>query len=519
MRIGVDVGGTNTDAVIMDGRSIVCSAKSPTTANVTDGVIQVVGEVLRQGSIDTKAIDTVMIGTTQFTNALVERKHLLKVGVVRLALPSARGIPPLTDWPADLTKCVGDAVFMVKGGYRFDGEVADPLDEKAVAEAAQACRKQGLEAIAIAGIFSPVNAEMELRAQDIVQAEAPDARITISSEIGRMGLLERENAAVMNASLTALAGTVVDSIEKALGKLGIAAPFYFSQNDGTLMGAEQVRRYPVLTFASGPTNSMRGAAYLSELQNAIVADIGGTTTDVGVLLEGFPRESSLSVDIGGVRTNFRMPDVLAIGLGGGSLVRSAKGAVTVGPESLGFKLHKEGLCFGGKTLCASDLAVKAGYAKMGTVKDMDIPAEVIDQGIAEIHSMLEHSVDRMRTGAEAPPLVLVGGGSALINQDIPSASETIIPEYASVANAVGASIAQIGGETDRVFAYEDVGREKALADAKQNAMDKALAAGAKPGTVEIIDVEETPLAYMPGGAVRIRVKVAGDLDQDQGAQQ
>jgi N-methylhydantoinase A/oxoprolinase/acetone carboxylase beta subunit len=136
-----------------------------------------------------------------------------------------------------------------------------------------------------------------------------------------MGLLERENATVMNASLAHLSAQVVTSLRTALRELQIAAPFYISQNDGTLMNAEIVEKYPVLTFASGPTNSMRGAAYLSGLQNALVADIGGTTTDIGVLTKGFPRESTNAVDIGGVRTNFRMPDVLSVGLGGGSLVR------------------------------------------------------------------------------------------------------------------------------------------------------------------------------------------------------
>src|SRR5690606_27026325 len=132
----------------------------------------------------------------------------------------------------------------------------------------------------------------------------------------------------------------------ALRELNISAPFFITQNDGTLMDADFVERYPVLTFASGPTNSMRGAAYLSNLKEALIADIGGTTTDIGMLRNGFPRESSLNVDIGGVRTNFRMPDVLACGLGGGSLVRLDGNQVRVGPQSVGYRLLEESRVFG-----------------------------------------------------------------------------------------------------------------------------------------------------------------------------
>ena len=102
-----------------------------------------------------------------------------------------------------------------------------------------------------------------------------------------------------------------------LKKLNIDAPLYISQNDGTLMRPDKVKQYPVLTFACGPTNSMRGAAYLSGIQDSIIVDIGGTTSDVGYIKAGFPRQSAIATDVGGVRTNFRMPDIISIGLGEG----------------------------------------------------------------------------------------------------------------------------------------------------------------------------------------------------------
>ncbi len=516
LRIGVDVGGTNTDAVLMDGRRLLAFHKSPTTANVSDGIVSAIRAVLAAkgaAPVAPETIGAVMIGTTHFTNAFVERSKLVSVGVIRIALPAARGVPPMTDWPADFVTAIGGHIASVRGGYQFDGRINADLDEIAVAAAARTMRAKGIKAAAVCGLFSPLNATMEERAAEIVANEAPDIAVTLSSRIGRIGLLERENAAIMNASLAAMAGSVVAAFGEALRTLGISAPFFISQNDGTLMRAEHVAKYPVLTFASGPTNSMRGAAYLSGLDNALIADIGGTTTDIGMLTAGFPRESAVSSDIGGVRTNFRMPDILALGLGGGSLIRTDGGQLRVGPQSVGYRLPQVGRIFGGDVLTASDIAVAAGYAEMGErshVARLD-PA-LVEAAVAEIHRLFAEGVDRMKTSAAAVPLVLVGGGSVLINREIPGVSEIIVPDAAPVANAIGASIAQASGEVDRVFSYEQLGRAEAIAAATAEAERIAVDSGADAATLRVVEVEELPLAYVPGGAVRLRVKATGDLD-------
>jgi N-methylhydantoinase A/oxoprolinase/acetone carboxylase beta subunit len=513
MRIGIDVGGTNTDAVLMNGSELIASYKSPTTANVSDGIRGAIGEVLRSSGVAAADIRCVMIGTTHFTNAFVEGKHLMDVGIIRVALPAARGIPPLTDWPDHLIAKIGSHSHMVRGGHQFDGRVNAPLDEKAVADAARDFLKKGIHTVAIAALFSPVRSDIEIRAGKIVAEVMGPVAISLSHTIGRVGLLERENATVMNASLAHLSVQVVTSFRTALRELDIAAPFYISQNDGTLMNAEIVEKYPVLTFASGPTNSMRGAAYLSGLKNALVADIGGTTTDIGVLTKGFPRESANAVDIGGVRTNFRMPDVLSVGLGGGSLVRRCGDSTEVGPASVGYQLTTRAHVFGGDTLTASDIAVAAGYAHFGDRQRVaHLSSGTVQSAVDRIHRILADGVDRMKVSADPIPLVLVGGGSVLINRPIPGVSEVIVPEHAGVANAIGASIAQVSGESDQIVSYGATPREGAIVAAKQEATAAAVRAGASAGTVEVVEVEEVPLAYMAGGAVRLRVKVAGSLD-------
>ena len=512
MRIGIDVGGTNTDAVLMEGAEVLASHKTPTTADVTSGITNALQTILLEIDVSPESITNVMIGTTHFTNAVVERRRLTSVAAVRLGLPATKALPPMVDWPADLREAIGNLSYLAHGGHEFDGREISALDEAELREIGADIRARGIHSVAISSVFSPVNPELEQQAADILRAEIPDVSITLSHEIGRIGLLERENAAIMNACLRDLAVQIVTSFGKALNDLNIAAPFYISQNDGTLMNAEFAEKYPVLTFASGPTNSMRGAAFLSGVKEAMVVDIGGTTSDVGMLIQGFPREASVVVEVGGVRTNFRMPDVYSFGLGGGTRIHQYDGQLTIGPDSVGYKLTTEALIFGGETLTATDVIVASGQADIGdqaAVSSLD--SDLVEATIAKIQDLTEVAVDRMKTSAEPIPVIIVGGGSILITRPISGASEMIKPPHFAVANAIGAAIAQVGGETDRVFSLDKMSREDALSEAREEAIQKAVAAGADPTTIQIMDIEEVPLAYLPSSATRIRIKAVGDL--------
>ncbi len=510
MRIGIDVGGTNTDAVLMDGTRVISSTKTPTTANVSEGIATALRGVINDSAIDTARIDGVMIGTTHFTNAVVERKHLTPTACIRLGLPATVCLPPMVDWPQDLRELVGGNDYLAHGGHEFDGREISAFDPEEIRGIAEKIKAAGLTAIAISSVFSPVNSAFEEQAAKIVKSVIPNASITLSSEIGRIGLLERENAAIMNSCLRQLAGRTVDGFKAALDELQIISPFYISQNDGTLMNADFAKEYPVLTFASGPTNSMRGAAFLSGLKDAIVVDVGGTTTDIGVLQHGFPRVAALAVDIGGVRTNFRMPDTYSIGLGGGSIITSDP--LKVGPQSVGYELTKKALVFGGDVLTATDVIVAAGSEDIGDKSAVSQLGNDFVQAVqAHIMEMIAIAVDRMKTSATAVPVIVVGGGSILVTGEIEGASEIIKPAHFAVANAIGAAIAQVGGECDRIFSLAELSRDEALDEAKQEATDRAVHAGAAAASIDIVDVEEVPLAYLPGNATRIMVKAVGDL--------
>ncbi len=512
MRIGIDVGGTNTDAVLMDGRKVIAEVKTPTTADVTSGVVTALRNLVGEQRAKPGHVQAVMIGTTHFTNAVVEAKRLMPTAAVRLGLPATQALPPMVDWPERLRKALGGHVYLCHGGHEFDGRHISELDPGELRRAAEDIGSKGIRSVAISSVFSPVNNEFEEEAGKLLESELPGVMISLSHEIGRIGLLERENATIMNACLRDLAVHIVDAFHGALAEVGIEAPVYLSQNDGTLMSVDYAQRYPVATFASGPTNSMRGAAFLSGCLDCAVVDVGGTTSDVGVLQHGFPREASIAVEIGEVRTNFRMPDVFSFGLGGGSLVRE-DGELEIGPESVGYELTSKALCFGGDTLTATDIAVAGGLADIADRSRVaGLSPDLVKRSLQMMEDRIAQAVDRMKTSAGAIPIVVVGGGSILIRDSLPGASELVKPEHFAVANAIGAAIAQVGGEVDRIFSLDKKSRDETLEEAKREAAEKAVAAGASPGTVHVVDVEEVPLSYLPSNATRIRVKAVGELE-------
>ena len=509
MFIGVDVGGTNTDAVLMDGHQLMGVAKVPTTQEVTSGIVNAIAELLKQLP-EGRQVQAVMVGTTHFTNALLEHKDLSPTAVIRLALPATQLLPPLVDWPNPLKDAVGGLTYMVEGGNEFDGREISPLDRKGIREAVRDIRRRGARAIAVCGVFSPVDPSHEVEVAALIREEAPDMRVCLSHENGRMGLLERENAAALNACLGDIALTTIRGIEHALELLGVHAPLFMSQNDGTLMDTAFASRFPVLTVSSGPTNSMRGAAFLSGMTDAIVVDIGGTSTDVGALVKGFPRESSVAVHLAGIRTNFRTPDMVSIALGGGTVVE--REPWRLGPESVGYLLPQEALVFGGKTLTTTDLAVAHGRAALGDRRLVAaLETQLVERGMAEIQAQIESAVDRVKLSHDDVPVVLVGGGSILLGDSLAGASRLLRPQHAGVANAIGAAIAQVGGQVERVYSLDGGSRDEAIADCTAAAIERAAAAGADPASIEVVDVEEVPLTYVPSNATRVRVKAVGNI--------
>lgn len=516
-KLGIDVGGTNTDAVLVDeNRAVVADIKYPTSADIYDGILGAMRTVLEVSGVDPAQIHQAMLGTTQCTNAIVERKNLAPIGILRIGAPATTGIRPMVDWSEDIQKvAVGSTI--IGGGFEYDGRELAPLDTAAAKSFFEEMKAKGVKSIAISSVFSTVRNDHEVEAAKLCrEIMGEDVHISISSEIGSMGLIEpRENATILNAALWQVAERFTEGFAKSLRDEGIVnADVYLSQNDGTLMTMEHARRYPILTVACGPTNSIRGASYLSSLKDAIVVDVGGTTTDLGVIQNGFPRESSVAVTIGGVRTNFRMPDVISIGLGGGSIVRVRDdGSVTVGPDSVGYEITKKALVFGGDVMTATDIAVRLGMVELGDKSKVEtISQEVADKAMAAIRALVEDSVDAMKVSNADVDLILVGGGSIILPEKISGAATVLKPEHFGCANAIGSAISKVSGTYEKLMNYDELPREQSLEKAKNEAIELAVEAGAVRETVEIIEMEDVPLAYYPGNTNRVKIKAAGDLN-------
>jgi len=200
--------------------------------------------------------------------------------------------------------------------------------------------------------------------------------------------------------------------------------------------------------------------------------------------------------------------LLSVGLGGGSVVESDP--LAVGPQSVGYRLTREALVFGGDTVTATDAAVAAGLAEIGDKSAVaGLPRDFVAAVLAAVRAKIEDSVDRIKTEAGNVALIAVGGGAFLVPGRVAGISEVIRVLHGDCANAVGAAIAQVSGETDQV--YRDLGRAKAIALAEAQARERAVAAGADRTSLQTVDVEDMPLAYLPGNALRVRVRVAGEM--------
>ncbi|KIN05893.1 hypothetical protein OIDMADRAFT_176029 [Oidiodendron maius Zn] len=507
--IGIDVGGTNTDAVILQGDDVLAWHKTPTTADIQHGVELAIEQVMQKANLPGGQVDS------QFVNAVLEEdsSKLDKVAVIRLCGPYTRGSPPFVDFPPTLRKLVEGYFGYVDGGYQVDGVPISDLNVKQLQEQAAIIKARSITSIVVIGVYSPSNPRQEDEAKDILAAAlGPDFDICCSYDIGRLGFIERENATILNASLRRFARHVIAGFSYAVQKVG-KCNLYITLNDGTLSKASAAAQYPVKCFRSGPTNSARGAALLgkavleeSDDREVLVIDVGGTTTDICALLKtGYPRQSSAFVKIAGVRTNFTLPDVHSIALGGGSIVRQASRTL-VGPDSVGAQLEVESVCFGGSTVTATDLVQAKDEAL--------VPEAVKASGLKECLRILEEAIDIVKTKKGDAKVILVGGGSIIIGDHINGVGQVIRPNYFAVANAVGAAIGKISGAIEKMFIPGVRSLDEEIEDAKVLATEKCVTAGGKRGTIEVVEVEAVPISYVTNGATQLYVRVIGDLAED-----
>ncbi|XP_071820141.1 putative D-/L-hydantoinase subunit A [Apostichopus japonicus] len=517
--IGADVGGTNTDVVCMQDKTVIAFEKVPTTDDVTTGLQMAISNALSKLPKGEWSVTMVNIGTTHFVNALVQRVQLAPVAVVRLCGPSSVDFGPFDDYPDDLSAVIGAKCYFVNGGYQVDGSIITEVHEEEIIPVIQELKDSKIENIVISGIFSPVNNNQEKQVEQIFRKHYSGVSLTLSSDVGSIGLLERGNAAILNESFKPLCNRIISALSLALRELKLDCPFFFTQNDGTLVSPVEASDFPIRIMGCGAANSIRGASHLSGIQNGLVVDIGGTTTDIGSLNGGFPRQTSSVVSKAGLDLNCTMPDVLSIRLGGGSvvcpkpLINSIK--VDVGPKSVGHTLTEAALTFGGSTLTATDVASAYLKVDVGDRDKVKVTTSVLEEANEVIQCMLEESVDRMKLSKEAVPVICVGGGSILRdkNRKVPGVTEFIQPPYYQVANAVGAALCQVSSCEEILLNMTGLSNTKALEKLWTRAFEKCLMNGAKRESIRVIE-EDIGKMHLPGNITGAKVKVVGDFTDE-----
>ena len=330
--IGLDTGGTYTDAALLDTATgtVRATGKSLTTRDdLSIGVGGAIRRVLEDFDGSAADIDLVSLSTTLATNAVVEgvggRVGLLMIGFDETSLQRA-----------DLARALGqDPVFFINGGHAADGAPQAQLDEAAIRKAVNATEGE-VSAYAVAGHFATRNPAHESRTRDLLR-DLTGAPVTCSHELSSsLGGPRRALTAVLNARLINLLDQLVAATEGIMADEGLSCQLMVVKGDGSLLESGYARSRPVETVLSGPAASLAGAAFLAGTRTAMVADIGGTTTDIALLQNGAPRLKPDGALVGGWQTMVEAADIRTCGLGGDSEVtpvgRGTTGGLTLGPR-------------------------------------------------------------------------------------------------------------------------------------------------------------------------------------------
>ncbi|MGA0122060.1 MAG: hydantoinase/oxoprolinase N-terminal domain-containing protein, partial [Gaiellales bacterium] len=405
-RIGIDVGGSFTDAVLIDADGGVRVAKVPSTPpRIEAGFLDALTVLLAAAGATPDDVSYLAHGTTVATNAIVTRTLARTAlitnegfrDVLAIGTQMRRNVYDLwTPEPAPLVpreRCHG-----VRGRIDAQGAEIEPLDEGDVRRAAALMRDDGTEAVAVMGLFSFLNPTHERRIGAILAEELPGVPVTLSADIvPEFREYPRAATAAANAALLPLVGAYIGAVEREVGDLGVRAPLHLMQSNGGVVPAERARRTPIALAASGPAAGVIGGARLAldaGEPNAITFDMGGTTADIGIAPGGQP-ELRFDGDAAGTPISLPQIDVLCIGAGGGSSAAvDAFGALAVGPASAGADPGPAAYGRGGERATVTDAHVVLGtlggarQLAGGLALDEDDPLEAVAAAAVEVAGAL-----------------------------------------------------------------------------------------------------------------------------------
>ena len=457
MLIGIDVGGTTTDAVIVDGNKVVKTAYVPTDHdNLLKCLLGALDELV--AGVDTAKVERVVLSTTLITNMIAEGK----TDPVALVL-----IPGPGTNPKDYS--LGESIIL-DGAIDFRGKEIDPLRESQIKEAASQIREKGFSRVAVVGKFCQRNHSHEQKAGEILAAALPGAHIQLGHRVsGQLNFPRRAATTMLTAATKDKYEQFAADMAAALKERKIKAPVYILKADGGTLPLDKSVSMPVETIFSGPAASIMGVLALTEAgQTSVVVDIGGTTTDLALILSGQPLLSSKGARVDSLLTHVRAFAVKSVAIGGDSAVAANGGSLTVGPQ-------REGppVCMGGSCPTPTDALRVLGLSSIGdgakAEQAMQILAQAlgcssaeaaqktIDAVVAKIVSEIEEMFREWESEPayriweimskeklSAQNVVGVGGGSPplvpLVAKRLGAAA--VVPEHAPVANAIGAAVAR-----------------------------------------------------------------------------
>ena len=309
LRVAIVAAGRAAQAVVMDARDrVLARAALDGSDALEDTLASLIRRVIADAGVDPAHVSHAMLASGELTRALEDRA-LDRVAVIRVGSPLTHAVPPLAAWPHALRDTVSAGEVMVGGGAEYDGRAAAPLDEDRIAQFLDTIG-ENVDAVAITAIFSPIAPDHELAAAAVVRRElGHDIRLSLSHELGELGLVERENGAVLNAALGGAARRVAAALEHALHVARIPAEAFLARHDGALMAVQFAQRLPVLMLGSGPANAMLGAVHLTGVHDAVVVHTSSTATIVGTVVHGLPRELASPAQMAGVRVGFASPEL------------------------------------------------------------------------------------------------------------------------------------------------------------------------------------------------------------------
>ena len=457
MLIGIDVGGTTTDAVIVDGNRVVKTAYVPTDHdNLLKCLLGALDELV--AGVDTAKVERVVLSTTLITNMIAEGK----TDPVALVL-----IPGPGTNPRDYN--LGESIIL-DGAIDFRGSEIDPLREAQIKDAASQIKDKGLSRVAVVGKFCQRNHSHELKAGEILAAGLPGAQIELGHRVsGQLNFPRRAATTMLTAATKDRYGQFAADMTAALKERKIKAPVYILKADGGTLPLDRSVGMPVETIFSGPAASIMGVLALTEPgQTSVVVDIGGTTTDLALILSGQPLLSSKGARVDSLLTHVRAFAVKSVAIGGDSAVAFNGSSLTVGP-------HRDGppMCLGGGMPTPTDALRVLGLSSIGDGTKAEQAMQILGKGLgcsaaeaaqktvdAVVERMVSEIEEMFREWESEPAyriweimskeklsaqnVVGVGGGSPplvpLVARRLGAAA--VVPEHAPVANAIGAAVAR-----------------------------------------------------------------------------